>query len=204
MNANSTVIVVDDDRAVRESLSMMLEQKGFAVSTFDSAEAFLADCQTTSRSCAIVDIRMPGMDGLALQGELAKLGNPIPIVFLTGHGEIPISVRAMKMGAVDFLPKPITCSALLESVAAALLESDKRRELLKAKTTAAAHLGSLTGREREVAELTVAGLSSKEIGRRLDISHRTVEIHRARIMKKTGADQLIDLMHLIETAKADF
>lgn len=193
MNEQSTVIIVDDDRAVRDALTFMLTQQKFAVRTFESATAFLAGCESLPRSCAIVDIRMPGMDGMELQSELFKRGIALPLIFLTGHGDIQMSVRAMKAGAVDFLTKPVSRAALLQSVQAALAECDKRasQERVNKKLTAA--VAALTEREREVMLLLAQGLTNKEVARRLQISPRTVEVHKARVMRKTGAESLVEL-----------
>jgi FixJ family two-component response regulator len=202
VNAQARIYVVDDDHAVRESLSMLLEQEDFRVETFDSAETFLSNCQPGPRSCAIVDIRMPVMDGMQLQAELTRRGILLPVIFLTGHGDIPLSVRAIKQGAVDFLTKPVSGATLLESVRLALGESDRLNSVAAASQSAAERMTSLTEREREVMALAVEGLSNKETARRLGISHRTVEIHRARIMQKTGADSLIDLVRIARAAAA--
>lgn len=196
----ATVYVVDDDPAVRDSLALLLEQEDIAVETFDSAEGFLAGCRALPRSCAIVDIRMPGMDGMQLQAELARRGIPLPVIFLTGHGTVPMTVRAIKAGAVDFLTKPVTASALIESVQAALVESERLSQQSEASQTAAMRIASLTEREREVMLLAVDGLPNKEIARRLGISHRTVEIHKARVMTKTGADTVLDLARIAEAS----
>ncbi len=198
MNDQRTVFVVDDDPAVRDSLMLLFEEGDLAVESFASAEAFLAAARSAPRCCAIVDIRMPGMDGMQLQAELSRRGILLPVIFLTGHGDIPLSVRAIKAGAVDFLTKPVTGAALLASVQAALLESERLSVQTEASQTAAARIASLTEREREVMVLAVEGLPNKEIARRLGISHRTVEIHKARIMHKTGADTLLDLARLAE------
>jgi FixJ family two-component response regulator len=200
MNSNPTVFVVDDDPAVRESLTLLLEQENLNVESFDSAEAFLATCQLVPRSCAILDICMPGMGGIQLQAELTRRGLTLPIIFLTSYGDIPLSVRAIKAGAVDFLTKPITCALLLESVHAALRESEKLNSQAEANHTAAARVASLTEREHDVLLLAIEGLPNKEIARRLGISHRTVEIHKARIMHKTGADTLLDLARIAEAS----
>jgi FixJ family two-component response regulator len=200
MNDRTTVFVVDNDPAVRDSLALLLEGEGFAVETFDCAESFLAAWRPLPRSCAIVDIRMPGMDGLRLQEELSRRGVLLPVIFLSGHGDIPMSVRAIKAGAVDFLTKPVTGNALLESVNAALIESDRLASRCEANQSAASRLAALTLREREVMLLAAGGLPNKEIARRLGISHRTVEIHKARIMHKTGAETLLDLARLAEAA----
>lgn len=198
MSTAETVYVVDDDPAVRESLTLLLEQEDFIVVAYDSAEAFLAACPPAG-SCAIVDIRMPGMDGMELQNELSRRGLHLSVIFLTGHGDIPLSVRAIKAGAVDFLTKPVTGAALLESVRAAVEEGRRLSSRAEASQTAAACVANLTEREREVMALAVGGLPNKEIARRLGISHRTVEIHKARIMHKTGAETLLDLARIAET-----
>ena len=200
MNAKATVFVVDDDPAVRDSLTLLLEEEDLAIKSFASAEAFLAEPAEVRHSCAIVDIRMPGMDGMQLQAELARRGVLLPIIFLTGHGDIPLSVRAVKAGAVDFLTKPVTAKALLESVHAALLESARLASQAEANQTAMECLASLTERERQVMALAVEGLHNKEIARHLGISHRTVEIHKARIMHKTGANTLLDLARIAEAS----
>lgn len=198
MNDYATVFIVDDDPAVRDSLTLLLEQEDFSVESFASAEAFLAACRSTPRACVIVDIRMPGMDGMRLQDELSARGILLPVIFLTGHGDIPMSVRAIKAGAVDFLTKPVSGAALLESVGAALRESERLNTQAQANHTASTRVANLTEREREVMALAVDGLPNKEIARRLGISHRTVEIHKARVMHKTGAETVLDLARIAE------
>lgn len=196
-----TIFVIDDDAAVRDSLTLLLEQEDFNVETFASAEIFLSTARIVPHSCAIVDVRMPGMDGMQLQAELSKRNIPLSLIFLTGHGDIPMSVRAIKAGAVNFLSKPVTGAELLESVNSALLENKKRCELAEKNQTASSLIAHLTEREREVMLLAVEGLPNKEIARQLGISHRTVEIHKARIMNKTGAETLLDLARIAEASK---
>ena len=196
MNRHPTVYVVDDDSAVRDALSMLLEQHGFQVAVFDSAEAFLEIAQTDSRGCAIVDLHMGGMDGLELQAEMARRGLVLAVIVLTGHGDIPASVKAIKGGAVDFLTKPVEAEKLIESVRAAITSGDTARAKAIAARSAAERLASLTARERDVMALTIEGLPNKEIARALGISHRTVEIHRARIMHKTGASSVFELSQI--------
>lgn len=197
MTDMSTIFVIDDDQAVRESLSLLLEQNGFSVEVFASAQAFLESLPAEMPdSCAIVDIRMPGMDGLQLQAELSRRGALLPIIFLTGHGNIPLSVRAMKAGAADFLTKPVSVADLTEKVLAALHESKKLYAELERSKMAGQRALSLTQRESQVWALLVEGLSNKEVARRLEISHRTVELHRMRIMKKTGTNNLLELADL--------
>ena len=192
------MFVIDDDPAVRDSLTLLLEQEELIVETFASAESFLAARSPVRGNCAIVDIRMSGMDGMHLQTELSRRGIPLPVIILTGHGDIPLSVRAIKAGAVDFLTKPVTGAALVESVRAALAESARLSSQVEATLSAATRLASLTERERDVMVLAIQGLANKEIARRLDISHRTVEVHKARIMQKTGAETLVDLAKIAE------
>jgi RNA polymerase sigma factor (sigma-70 family) len=200
MTEKATVYVVDDDPAVRDSLALLLEEDDITVETFATAEEFLAHCVTAPHRCAIVDMRMPGMDGMQLQMELARRDIALPLIFLTGHGTIPMSVRAIKAGAVDFLVKPVTGNALLASVRAALDESERLVEQSEVSQTAAKRVARLTDRERDVMLLAVEGLPNKEIARRLGISHRTVEIHKARIMRKTGADTVLDLARIVEAS----
>ena len=198
MKPNS-VFIIDDDPAVRDALTLLLEQESIDVESFDSAEAFLAANPATKRGCAIVDIRMAGMDGMQLQSELRQRGVNLPIIFLTGHGDIPMSVRAIKAGAVDFLTKPITAAALLESVQTAMLESERLSALVDENHSAMSRVNNLTECERDVMYLAVDGMANKEIARHLGISHRTVEIHKARIMLKTGAGSLLELANLVKT-----
>jgi FixJ family two-component response regulator len=196
MNRSPTVYLVDDDLAVRDALSMLLEERGFEVTSFEGGPAFLETVSAESRGCAIVDLRMPGMDGLALQAELKRRGVMLGVVILTGHGDIPASVNAMKGGAVNFLTKPVEAEKLIESVSVAIAESDTVRYAAFAARGAAERLASLTTRERDVLALAVDGLPNKEIARALGISHRTVEIHKGRIMHKTGASSLLELSRM--------
>ena len=199
MNGPDKVYVVDDDEAVRDALALLLETAGFTVQGFASAQAFLAVCNAECRGCIILDIKMPEMEGPALHRELLRRGILLPVIFLTAYGSITQSVQAIKAGALDFLTKPVDGSLLLERVREAMSQnlqhqahSEQHRELL-------ARLATLTTREREVMDLAVTGLTNKEIAQRLNISHRTVEIHRARVMHKTGASSLLALARIAET-----
>jgi len=194
--SEATVFIVDDDSAVRDSLMLMIEQEGIKVETYHNGEDFLNVCHNGTYGCAILDIRMPGMDGMQLQQELNRRNIKLPIVFLTGHGDIPLSVKAVKTGAVDFLTKPVTRENLLSSVRSAILESQRLITQLENGQDAKSKLADLTEREREVMALAVAGSPNKEIARRLGISHRTVEIHKSKIMHKTGATNLLDLARI--------
>jgi FixJ family two-component response regulator len=203
MNAATAIVfIVDDDPAIRDSLSLMIEQEDIAVQSFDSAEAFLSACQSDvgqakCRGCAIIDIRMPGMDGIELHEVLLEHNMLLPIIFLTGHGDIPMSVQAIKAGAVDFLTKPVTREKLLTSIRAAIQQSERVLSENANYQKAASRLADLTDRERDVMLLAVEGLPNKHIARQLGISHRTVEIHKSKIMHKTGAVNLLDLARIV-------
>jgi FixJ family two-component response regulator len=190
------VYVVEDDEAVRDGLAALLESEALDVVCYAHAEAFLADFQSSPSECLVLDMRMPGMSGLELQSELERRGAHIPIIFLTAHGDIPTSVRAIKAGAVDFLTKPIDASQLLERIRAALQYSAQNHAALTAKSGLRERVMKLTEREREVLALAIAGLQNKDIARKLGISYRTVEIHRAHVLRKTGVRSLVDLARL--------
>lgn len=194
--SNATVFIVDDDPAIRDSLTLMIGQENITVVSFESAETFLTACQPEHLGCAIVDIRMPGMDGMQLQEVLNQRNIQLPIIFLTGHGDIPMSVIAIKAGALDFLTKPVTRDKLMASVRAAILESEHILSDNASHQDAASRLAELTDREREVMILAIQGNPNKEIARQLGISHRTVEIHKSKIMQKTGAINLLDLARI--------
>jgi FixJ family two-component response regulator len=187
------VHVVDDDAAVRQGLEQMLGAAGFEVRAFASAEAFLAACKEGCAGCVVLDVAMPGMSGPELQAALLDRGLDLPIVFLTGHGDVPTSVRAMKAGAVDFLEKPVAGATLIATVHNAMALEARRHEDQALRAVAQARYAKLTGREREIMALAVRGLANKEIGKQLELSHRTVEIHRARAMRKMHAANLLEL-----------
>jgi FixJ family two-component response regulator len=189
----TTIFIIDDEPAVRDALSMMIEQEGFQVKAFDSGAAFLADYQQEVLGCAMIDVRMPNMSGLSLQKEMINRNILLPIIFLTGHGDIPMSVNAIKSGAIDFLTKPVTREKLLASIRPAIIESKKKLSQAASVKEAQSLVNSLTPREREVMVLAINGFPNKEIARLLSISHRTVEIHKSKIMHKTGAINLLDL-----------
>ena len=198
----ATVFIVDDDPAIRDSLSLMIEQENIAVQAFENAEAFLNVYQRESRGCAIIDVRMNGMDGTELYEVLLARNILLPVIFLTGHGDIPMSVQAMKNGAVDFLTKPVTREKLMISVRAAIQKSEMVLSEKANHQAALSHLAHLTERERDVMRLAVQGLPNKHIARQLGISHRTVEIHKSKIMQKTGAVNLLDLARIVHEGES--
>jgi len=199
MNTSDKVYVVDDDEAVRDALALLLETDGFVVQGFASAQAFLAVCNAESRGCIILDVKMPEMEGPALHRELLRRGILLPVIFLTAYGTITQSVQAIKAGAVDFLTKPVEGSLLLERVRDAMSQNLQHQEHSEQHRELLTRLATLTTREREVMALAVTGLTNKEIAQRLHISHRTVEIHRARVMHKTGATSLLALARIAES-----
>jgi two-component system response regulator FixJ len=194
VSAEPPVFIVDDDPAVRDSLAVLLKASGFGVETFDSATQFLASGGAARRGCLIADIRMPDMDGLALQEELGRRGAALSVVVVTGHGDVPLAVRAMKAGAVDFLEKPFDDETLLLSVRRASREASSVESRIAARQDAKTRLAELTRREREVLDLVVAGRANKIIAFELKISPRTVELHRARVMDKMNARTVADLV----------
>lgn len=191
-----TVFVVDDDAAVRDSLTALIESDGLPVETFASAEDFLAAYRPGRPGCLLLDLLMPGMGGLELQRLLAARGIELPIIFLTGHGSVRDSVRALRGGAVDFLEKPPDPGIVLAEVREALARDAAARAEGERRAEVRRRLGRLTGREREVMRSMVAGRSCKEIARDLGISPRTVEIHRARVLAKLEASSIPDLITL--------
>lgn len=201
MTATTAVHVVDDDAAVRNSLRLLLEASGFAVETHASATAFLAAAPGLA-GCVLTDVRMPEMDGLDLQRRLREHGVSLPVIVMTGQGDIPVAVQAMKAGAVDFLEKPLDLDRLLAAVRGALAQSRRLREASLTAAEAAGRLAALTPREREVLDLLVEGRPNKGIANALGASPRTIEVHRARIMEKLQARSLPELVRLTLAAAA--
>ena len=193
---DSEVLIVDDDAAVRDSLRALLESSAFSVREFESAKALLQTPELGRSACVIADIRMPDMDGLALQEELIKRQVGVPVIIVTGHGDVPLAVRAMKAGAVDFIEKPFDEQLILDSVGRAIALSKETRSQASYSHAAETRIAALTARERQVLEHLVAGRANKVIAHELDISPRTVEIHRAHLMEKMEARSLSDLIRL--------
>ena len=200
--AQSIVNIVDDEEAVRDSLQWLLESAGHAVAVHASAEAFLSSYRPDQPGCLVLDIRMPGMSGLELQDELIRLGHAIPIIFITGHGDVPTAVSAVKKGAVEFLEKPFSDQALLSLIENALAFDAQARAAANGLRSVEARLASLTQREREVMDLVVAGKRNREIAEQLSVSIKTVEAHRAKIMQKTDAATLAELLQMVHAASS--
>jgi two-component system response regulator FixJ len=197
------ICVVDDDEAVRDSLCALLESAGHAARVFGSAKEFLGARETLTCVCLIADIRMPDMDGLTLQEELTRLHAGIPVVIVTGHGDVALAVRAMKAGAVDFIEKPFDDETLLGAANRALAAGRDTRGKSPGSDEAAAKVTALSAREKQVLERLVAGKANKVIAFELGISPRTVEIHRANVMDKMQARSLSELVRLALAAGVD-
>ena len=202
MTAASLVFVIDDDPSVRSSLKFLLSTVGLQAETFESADSFLRRKAPAIPSCLVLDVRLPGLSGLDFQRELATRHICIPIVFLTGHGDIPMSVRAMKAGAVEFLTKPFRDQDLLDAVRVALERDRARRKQDKEVADIRQRFDSLTSREQEVVSMVVAGMLNKQIAAELGTAESTVKVQRSRGMEKMQAASLAELIKMIEKVKA--
>ena len=191
------VALIDDDEAVLDSLRMLLQNRGMPVECFTSADAFLARLEAMPVSCIVSDVRMPGLSGLDLQGELMKRGNPAPLILITGHGDIAMAVSAVKLGAFDFIEKPLDDHKLMESIRKATGGSERRHTQQEQIAETRKRVAELSQRQRQVMDLVAKGLSNKEIALRLRISPRTVENYRAWVMEKMGATNLADLVRMV-------
>lgn len=190
------VFVVDDDPAMRDSLTLLLESSGYQAPAYDSAVAFLASGATAEHGCVVADVRMPEMDGLELQQKLKEQGSALPVILMTGHADVPLAVRAMKEGAIDFLEKPFEEAALVDCVKRALEQAQRAGQNDASIKVVRERLAQLTERERQVLDLLVAGRPNKIIAYELSISPRTVEIHRARVMDKMAVRSLAELVRM--------
>lgn len=195
-----TVFIVDDDPGVRQMIARMVRSVGLSPRAFASTREFLEAYDPGASGCLVLDVRMPDESGLELQEHLAELGVAIPIVFITGHGTIPSSVRAMKRGAVDFIEKPFDDQVLLDAIHAALARDAERRQAAATRTEAEARLAILTPREREVLTQVVTGQANKQIAATLGIAEQTVKLHRGRVMSKMQADSVAELVVLAQLA----
>ena len=192
------VFVIDDDASVRDSLKNLLESVGLHAELFDSAQAFMNYRPPDVPSCLILDVRLPGLSGLEFQNELSRRGVSLPIIFITGHGDIPMSVRAMKLGAVEFLTKPFRDQDLLEAVRIGLDRDGARRKDTKTVAALRERYETLTAREKEVIGFVVAGLANKQIAAKMGISNATAKVHRANIMRKMQAHSLAELLRMAD------
>jgi FixJ family two-component response regulator len=197
MDPNTTVFVVDDEEAVRQSLKWLVGSIKLKVATFPSAEAFLRSYRPETPGCIVLDVRMPEMSGIELMDRLHEQGISIPIIFLSAHGDVPMAVRAMKAGAIDFLQKPFNSQEFLDRVNVALKIDAEARERRRTGERLVKNLSALTLREREILRLALSGEGSKRIAKRLNISLRTVEVHRAHIVKKLGVRSIGELFAAI-------
>ncbi|CAN1722606.1 Nodulation protein W [Hyphomicrobium sp. 1Nfss2.1] len=192
----AVVYVIDDDESIREALRSLLATVGLDVRTFATTREFLEVKRPDAASCLVLDVRLPGVSGLDFQGELTRSGIAFPIIFISGHGDIPMTVRAIKAGAIEFLTKPFREQELLDAVQAGIQQDRERRENAAGMVGLQERLGSLTAREREVMELVVTGLMNKQIAGELNLSEITVKVHRGNVMHKMGAKSLAELVRM--------
>lgn len=197
-DSSPVIFVVDDDASVRQALSGLFRSVGLRTETFESSSAFLQAKMPDAPSCLVLDVRLPGLSGLDFQAELAKAGRHIPIVFMTGHGDIPMTVRAMKAGAVEFLPKPFRDQDMLDAVRAGLERDYLRRKSANELSKLKACFASLTPREKEVMGLVTAGLLNKQIAGEIGVSEITVKVHRGNVMRKMNAKTLAELVRMAD------
>ena len=195
--------VVDDDEALRDSMTWMLEGNNYKVATYDSADAFLRVISPVMVGCVVLDVRMPGMSGLELFEELGRRGCSLPVVFITGHGDVPMAVSALKKGAVDFIEKPFSEADMLRLIEQCLMLERGNRDKRLQEADTVRRLEHLTQREREVLGLIIVGKLNKQIADVLGISIKTVEVHRARVMEKMGVNSLAELVQHVVTVDAD-
>ncbi|MEY3201696.1 MAG: hypothetical protein RIR70_1246 [Pseudomonadota bacterium] len=202
LNMLQRVYVVDDDEALRDSLVWLLEAEGHAVETFDSGEAFLEAAHDEMSGCVVLDVRMPGMSGLELYERLSSRGFALPVIFITGHGDVPMAVSALKKGATDFIEKPFNDRDMLRLIDQCLTSERENRDKRRRSADIQRRVDHLTQREREVLDLIIHGKLNKQIADELGISIKTVEVHRARVMEKMAAGSLAELVQNVMAAEA--
>lgn len=195
---NAVVFIIDDDASLRDALRRTFRSVGLDAEAFGSATEFLQSTRPDLASCLILDVRLPGLSGLDFQAELAKAGISIPIIFITGHGDIPMTVKAMKAGALEFLTKPVRDQDLLDAVRVALDRDRARREHERSVSDLRGRLATLTARERQIIGLVTSGLMNKQIAGQLGVSEITVKVHRGNLMKKMGAKSVAELVRMVD------
>ena len=203
MNENGRICIVDDDEAVRESLRILFFSTGYQTFLFESADAYLASDDKPEVDVFLLDLRMPGTDGMELHEQLIEMGSKVPVIFITGHGDIPLAVTAIQRGAAEFLTKPFEEGELREKIEAAVSQSHRIRTALLEQEALNKRMNDLTPREQDVLNLIVKGRSNKQVASELAISPRTVEIHRARVMEKTEADSVASLVRMVTFLSTD-
>ncbi|HEY4371315.1 MAG TPA: response regulator FixJ [Burkholderiales bacterium] len=202
MSAKPLIHIVDDDEAMRDSLAWLLDNERYAVHTYASGEDFLERYAPGRPACVILDIRMPGISGVEVHERLVRRGAATPVIFVTGHGDVPMAVEAIKRGAFDFIEKPFSETKLMAIIERALEDDEKRADETSVQSDVAQRLAKLSPREREVLDLVVAGKMNKTIADAMNISIKTVEAHRAKVMDKMGAKSLAELVQLVVQARA--
>lgn len=197
--ATATVVIIDDDEAVREALEGLLDSVGLRVESFASVQQYVDGRPIIDVGCMVLDVRLPGRSGMDFQAELAKSGNSLPVIVISGHADVPMSVRAMKLGAFEFLTKPVHHQELLDSIQAAIARHRARRDQERALVLHRARFDTLTAREREITLMVVSGLRNKQIAGDLGLSEATVKLHRGQAMRKMEARSVVDLVRIVDT-----
>lgn len=196
--STATVVVIDDDEAVREALEDLLDSVGLAVRSFSSVRQYAELCPAVDVGCMVLDVRLPGRSGLDFQAELARSGDSLPVIFISGHADVPMCARAMKAGAFEFLTKPVHHQELLDAIHAAIARHRERRAQERGLVTHRARFGTLTPREREITLMVVSGLRNKQIADDLGLSEATVKLHRGQAMRKMEARSVVELVRIVD------